>query len=141
MKAIRKFVAVVPPWCFSIFIVAVIGYLTLVPKPLPDTDIQLFEGADKVVHAIMFGGLAWALCLDYARRHSLQSLSAGVLCLFASLSINFGALIEFLQDYMQLGRGCDFWDFVADAVGVVLFTLTARPVIVPFLANGSDTAK
>ncbi len=38
-------------------------YLTLWPDPVPDHP-RLFEGADKVVHAIMFMGFYWALGVD-----------------------------------------------------------------------------
>ncbi len=46
-------------------VVLAILWLTLAPKPLPDSDVHWFEGADKVVHGCMFGGLFFVMGLDW----------------------------------------------------------------------------
>ena len=54
---LTKFLISLPPCIFSVVCIIAVLYLTLVPRPLPDMDIPLFPGADKVVHAIMMMGV------------------------------------------------------------------------------------
>lgn len=62
----------IKPFIFSAIVLTAILWLTLSPDPLPDNDLPLFEGMDKIVHACMFGGLYFALRFDltlWTRRH------------------------------------------------------------------------
>lgn len=52
---------------------------------------------------------------------------------FALACVAFGGGIELAQGAMGLGRGCDFWDFVADASGVAL-AVWLTPVVLKRLA-------
>lgn len=118
-----------PPYTFTVVIMAIILYLTLVPKPLPDNDIELFPGADKVVHAIMFGALTGAIALDRALMSGMKALSAGGLIAYALIGSVTGGVIELLQGALGMGRSADVCDFVADTLGAVLAACVARPVI------------
>ena len=44
---------------------AAVLWLTLAPQPLPDLDVPPFDGLDKVMHAVMMGGLAGAFMFDW----------------------------------------------------------------------------
>lgn len=118
-----------PPYAFTIVVIAAILYLTLVPKPLPETDLPLIPHLDKVVHACMFGGLVFVISLDYRRSRRHPVLTAGTMTLFCTLSIIFGGIIELLQGWMEMGRGCDIYDFIADSAGAILSSLIS-PVII-----------
>lgn len=61
---LQKYLSRVCPGIFSSIVVIAILWLTLAPHPLPESDVPLFEHADKVVHALMFGGLVFALIID-----------------------------------------------------------------------------
>ncbi len=116
-----------PPWLLSVVCVAVVLYLTIVPKPLPDNDIEWFEGADKVVHALMMFGVTGALSLDFIRGKSGRNSRHRPLMritLYTVAVILLGGAIELLQGYMGLGRGEDMMDFVADTVGAVIAWIT-----------------
>lgn len=63
----KQLIKRLPPFTLTAIVTAAVLYLTLVPKPLPDNDIEWFEGADKVVHAIMMLGITGSLGLDYMR--------------------------------------------------------------------------
>lgn len=116
----------------GVVVVAII-WLTLAPKPLPDGGVRLFEGADKVVHACMFGGLFFVMALDWViSGRRLGRVATG---LFALACVAFGGAIELIQGAMDMGRGCDVWDFVADAAGVVLSVFLA-PRVVDWLTTG-----
>jgi len=123
----KRFLGILPPWSLTVAVSVLILYLTLVPKPLPDTDIPMFPGADKLVHAVMFGTLAVAMGIDFARKRSAGTLTFGLMMLFALIATFAGGVIELLQFWMDLGRGCELWDFVADAVGAFISVLIIRP--------------
>ena len=67
MDKARRIIEKLPSWLLTAVTVAAILWLTLVPRPLGDMKPELFPGADKVVHAIMFGGLALMILTDCSR--------------------------------------------------------------------------
>lgn len=115
-----------PPWIYTIITTVLIYYLTLTPHPLPQSDVSLFEGADLVVHAIMFGTLFGALAFDYYR--SCHRLSLKVECVMACVSVAAGGLVEILQGHFLATRSGDIYDFVADITGVVT-AMSLVPVV------------
>ena len=117
----KQLIKRLPPFTLTAIVTAAVLYLTLVPKPLPDNDIEWFEGADKVVHAIMMLGITGSLGLDYMRRYGKRELQAPALLIivFVLATGVFGGLIEVIQGWMDLGRGEDIQDFIADCVGAL----------------------
>lgn len=105
-----------PRWLLSGVCTALILYLTLYPKPLPDNDIRFWEHTDKVVHAIMFGALYVCLALDIwrGRKTTLQR----EILLAAAVAL-FGGFIELAQQAMNMGRGGSVADWLADIGGVI----------------------
>lgn len=99
----------------SLLVFAALAWLTLSPDPLPDNKVQLWEGADKMAHALMFGGLAVILLSDSFRRRRLNIFWIIAIILFCTAA---GAAIELIQRAMNLGRSADRADFYADAIGV-----------------------
>lgn len=119
---VKRLINRCPAWIFSIIVVLAILYLTLVPRPLPELDIPLFPGADKVVHAIMMMGMMWCIGLDLMRHKSLSApvapkarLAIALLC-----TVALGGAIEIIQGAMKMGRGEDIYDFLADVIGAVI---------------------
>ncbi len=137
---ILKILKWLPPYTCTVVVTLAILYLTLWPDPVPDHP-RLFEGADKVVHAIMFMGFYWALGLDLAlnrkegvpasgqcdipARSSAPRVTAGIIIVTAA----FGALVEILQWWMGIGRSGDTLDFVADVAGALIGALTLNPLL------------
>jgi VanZ family protein len=82
-------------------------------KSLPGPD---FELADKVWHAVAFGGLA--ALIARAVRHFQRPVAeaAGV---GAAIAIILGALLEVFQAFTRY-RSSDVADLAADAVGALL---------------------
>lgn len=117
----------IPAYLPSALVVAAILYLTLVPSPLPDTGLPLFPGADKLVHAAMFGALAYALLGDTARwRHSAPAaVGAALICVGSAL---FGGVVELLQMAMDMGRGAEWLDFAADIAGAAIAWVLWQPL-------------
>lgn len=73
-------------------VLAVILWLTLAPQPLPDAGGSWldFPGADKVVHALMFGALALVLAVDLSGREC-GALSRRALPAAALIAIGVGS--------------------------------------------------
>lgn len=119
-RHVRRWVEAAPAWIFTILAVAGILWLTLAPHPLGEEELPLFPGADKIAHGLMFFCLTIISLCDWARKRQWKKMSAAILWTVALLNIAFGIGIEFLQRMMELGRGFEIKDMVADAVGVAL---------------------
>lgn len=94
-----------------------ISYLTLSPPKL-----SLGEGilSDKAYHFIAFAALVFPPALFYARS----------LIWVLPATLIFGGTIEIIQPFV--GRGAEFADFIADAVGLSFGTalgLTLRVIL------------
>ena len=119
-KVIKKLITRLPSWSLSIFGAAVILWLTLSPAPVDMEDIPLFPGADKVAHALMFGGFDILLLTDIARRRDWRRLSSEIIWGSVWISALFGLLVEIAQLTMGLGRSFEWADFMADFAGATV---------------------
>lgn len=123
MDKVQRIIDKLPPWILTVVTVVVILWLTLAPMPLGDIEPELFPGADKVVHAIMFGWLAFVAYIDRSRLKKWRKIPSAYVITIAAIVIAFGISIEFIQDAMGAGRSFDLNDILADAAGVILTAL------------------
>ena len=117
----RKIIHKSPAWLYTVIVTLAIIYFTLVPKPLPDIQVPLWEHTDKVVHALMFGGFVAACCLDYMRKKQISHISKRIMLTIIIIATAFGGIIEILQNAMGLGRSGDYFDLIADFAGIIIF--------------------
>ena len=75
---------------------------------------------DKVMHALLYGVMA--LLLNYGLNFKSKKIFGFNMQVGALIVLTFAGLEEITQ-YWLPSRTCDFGDFVADTVGVVLFSL------------------
>jgi len=121
----RKIIDAIPAYQPTAAVLVAILYLTLLPQPLGEEDISLFDGADKVVHFIMFGGLTGTFVFDRFRISRPLSLRGALTAAFVSAML--GALVEYLQYAMQMGRaGNDIYDALANTLGAFTAVLVCR---------------
>ena len=122
MEKIKAFLNKLPAWTLSIICFLAICWLTLAPDPLPDNDLPLFPGADKIAHGIMFGGFTLCIIIDALRRKGWPAYPENARILFYSPDIPsvVGIITEFLQGMMHAGRTFELWDMVADITGAFL---------------------
>ena len=120
MERLRRALSILPPWMFSVLTFLTIMWLTLAPKPLGDNPPQLFPGADKIVHAIMFWGFATMIDLDFQRKNGWRKISLYVILLASAISFGVGILVEYLQLNMGMGRGFETNDIIADCCGCIV---------------------
>lgn len=114
-------------WWPTLLTLAVVLYATLASDPAGAETVMLFEGADKLIHAIMMGGLDSAVLFD--RRRSGHRLTRNFKWGVAIACIVFSAFDEIAQQTMGLGRSLDIYDFVADVIGIIIASYAAPPVI------------
>lgn len=101
-------------WGLTIAWAAVIVAVTGAPaSTLPSA--PLLPGLDKLVHAALFGVLAW-LALHARARDRGAEIPTWILVM--SLA-TFAALDEWLQHFVP-GRGADWMDWLADMAGVLI---------------------
>lgn len=108
----------IPRFLTSAVVTAGVLYLTLAPRPFGSVRIPLFEGADKVVHFMMFFAMAFAYLFDFRRGKKPVDEARLMGWIFVSLSA-FGGLIELAQWKMRMGRSGDWYDLLADIAGAV----------------------
>lgn len=117
----------IPRWTATGIVVGTILLLTLMPgDDMPQ--VEMFPHFDKVVHAIMFGGLATVLIWDTLRGRG-KHRPATVWLWAAASSTVFGGIVEVLQDMMGLGRSGDGMDLLADMSGAFILSAISIPVI------------
>ena len=129
-------------WIATALVLLLILYLTLVPRPLPNTNIEI-PGLDKLAHAIMFGVLAFVTSIDMARRNrnDIRTLSNSTIIYISVIVAFVGLLIEILQQLMQLGRGGDLLDFIADIIGVIIASIITVNFLKSLLNKPLDSVK
>ena len=108
----------IPRFLTSAVVTAGVLYLTLAPRPFGSVRIPLLEGADKVVHFMMFFAMAFAYHFDFRRGKKPVDEARLMGWIFVSLSA-FGGLIELAQWKMRMGRSGDWYDLLADIAGAV----------------------
>ena len=113
-----KILVKIPRFLTSAVVTAGVLYLTLAPRPFGSVRIPLFEGADKVVHFMMFFAMAFAYHFDFRRGKKPVDEARLMGWIFVSLSA-FGGLIELAQWKMRMGRSGDWYDLLADIAGTV----------------------
>lgn len=116
-------------WWPTLIVVGVIVYATLSNDPTPDMKITLFPGADKLIHAIMFGGFAGAMAFDWQRAHKEVLLSRRRMMQFCLIAAGAGILDEISQIYLTVARSGEVLDYVGDCVGITVAFFTAPPAV------------
>ncbi len=103
---------------WSLLTTVAIAVLSLMPVPeipqMPDVPL-----VDKWAHFVMYGSLACAVWFDICR-HRLKLGFWAVAGLTFFFPIVLGGLMELAQAYLTTCRSGDWWDAVADTVGVII---------------------
>ncbi|WP_343609127.1 hypothetical protein [Novosphingobium sp.] len=99
-----------------LLLLAAVLYLTLIPTP-PHVALDNLPYGDKIEHFTAFGALAFAARLGFPRMPSWLVLER--------LSF-LGAMIEVVQGSPGLQRDCDWTDWAADTLGVMVALVAVR---------------
>ena len=120
MELMRNLLGRFPKQFFSAATLILILWLTLAPKPLGEETPHLFPGADKVVHGLMFGFLVLMILLDWKRKNEWHPTSWKRVAAAITFSAALGAFIEVCQLEMNMGRGFEWGDIIADSAGALV---------------------
>ncbi|MBL7812909.1 MAG: VanZ family protein [Bacteroidetes bacterium] len=97
-------------WLWGLFIFIL---CTLPASAVPQNRWLTIPGADKWVHAFLFGWFALFLLLSVRGRQRYRFA--------ALLSAAYGLLIECVQEFVFTWRSGDWLDWIADVGGIFLF--------------------
>lgn len=110
-------------------VVGVIIYATWYSHPLPEEEIPAIPHIDKLIHAIMMGGLTGAVLFDYRRADRTRRIGRKTVVI-VSLSVALFAVVdEIVQGLLPIGRPSDYVDLLSDWVGVLVASLTAPSAV------------
>lgn len=117
-------------WWPTMLVVAVIIYATWVPQPVAPEDIPPLPHIDKVIHAVMMGGLSAALLFDWRRMAPAgHRITRRVMYTVIMAVLVFSVVDEVVQGLLPIGRPSDWLDLVADFFGAVVGAFLARPAV------------
>lgn len=125
ISAMRRLLSYWP----TALVLFVILYATWLPHPLPEDDIPPIPHIDKLIHAIMMGGLAAALMFDWYRVDRTHVLTLRRIILFTSVAMAFSVVDEIVQGLLPIGRPSDLVDLLADWGGCIIAAFAAPPAI------------
>lgn len=129
---LRKIIATLPLVLYSLLIIYLSSQSHL---PVPDFGI---DWQDKVIHASAFFIYGIFLRIFLVGALKIHSRKIHIL-LFFVVGCLFAASDEFHQYFVD-GRSCDFYDWVADTIGLALSLAVVQRMKVPFLKTvKSDT--
>ena len=130
-----RFLRHIPPYLPTMLVVVAICYISLSSDPFPDKDRWFnFAGMDKVVHFIMYGGLTATFCFDHHRRHAAL-LKPWLFAAVLAVAIVLGAVMEWLQMCMGVGRTGDILDIVANSLGAWLGIVEGNKIFAKLFAS------
>lgn len=88
---------------------------------------------DKIVHCGLYFVFTILLASGFTKQYQGERAKAYLVSGLIAFSI--GAMIEFIQTMMHMGRSGDFYDAVANTTGIVLALILFKPIqrIVPKL--------
>jgi VanZ family protein len=96
-----------------VFVAYVVTVLGATLAPLSTDAYEVVSGLDKLVHVVLFGGVAVLLCWN------LNSVSPQTARFVLLLTTAFAAFIELVQGQLWYRSG-DYWDLLAGALGAAL---------------------
>lgn len=115
---------IIKKYPFSSFTLLTVCVLSLMPFP----EIKAVEDiplADKWTHFVMYGGLTAVMWVEVGWRTqncSAQKWPWRLLGLITLALFALGGILELLQEYATTTRSGEWWDWVADNIGVLLGT-------------------
>lgn len=115
----KKIIKNVPTCLTTVALSALIAYLSLDSNPFDVNRVKLFEGADKLVHCIMYFCLSVVCIFDCAKVFYPNRLKTLLVVLCACIAFMFSMLMELLQGVMEIGRAASLGDMIANLIGTL----------------------
>ena len=102
----------------AVLVAILIFFLSIMPADVHGKPPAFyFEGLDKIIHASMYGVLAFLVLRAYLKRYELKIFW---LVLLLVLTFSYSILMELLQYYFVEYRTGDILDALANLAGITL---------------------
>jgi VanZ family protein len=108
-----------------VYIGCIAALSLLPPQDLPQ--VQLFEGADKVVHFLMYLFFSILGCWTLK-----TEINRSGIWLTLPVTIGWGMLMELIQLEMHAGRSFSWYDILANSAGVVVGIIGYQLIVSKF---------
>ena len=116
----------------SLLVISTVIYLSFF-KP-PQVGVEEIPNIDKVIHLCMYLGLSSIFWFEFFKAHKGANYAYWKGIVWAAIfPILFSGTVELLQEYCTTYRGGDWFDFLANSVGVLLATGIAHFYVRPRL--------
>ncbi|WP_288019973.1 VanZ family protein [Tenuifilum sp.] len=90
------------------------------PSGIPKIRIP---GLDKIVHFGLFAVFSVLLITEQNTQRNQLTVKGKYLLRGFTIAVLYGGLIELMQLWIFIGRGAEWYDFIADAIGAGIATL------------------
>lgn len=101
----------------SLLLTLAVLYLSL--SRIPHTELDDVPFIDKWVHIVMYGGYTLVIWCEYLRSHARIHFTHTLLGIVIGPIVMSG-LIELLQEYCTETRSGDWFDLLANTLGIIL---------------------
>lgn len=125
MTTIKKLIHIIPAGVPSVLAIGLDAYLSLASTPVPSS-IPMFEGADKVVHFIMYMAITLVFTYDYAKYKFPHHTKLNMEFMLMTISMLLGLIMESLQLSLTVDRCFEFLDIIANVSGAAAGFLLQR---------------
>ena len=113
----------------TIIVICVILYGTLASHPVMADESPPIPYLDKLIHAVMMGGLLGAFVFDWQRAHRRIHIPISLLWRAWICVAIFSVADEIAQGALKNGRSSDPLDLVADLFGAFCAVYLAPPAV------------
>lgn len=110
-------------------VLLVILYGTLASNPVGADELPPIPYLDKLIHAIMMGGLVGAIIFDWQRSHRNQRITSKFIIKVFLGVVCFSVADEIVQALCDNQRTGDPLDLLADIIGAGVAAFTAPPAV------------
>lgn len=113
----------------SLLTLAVVLYATWLPADIEPSNLPPIPYLDKLIHAVLFGGLCGAVIFDCKRRNRNSRLSRRTVWRVVAVVAAFAVVDEVVQGLLPIDRPSDYVDLLADWLGILIARFTAPPSV------------
>ena len=113
----------------SLLTLLVVLYATWLPADIEPDNLPPIPYLDKLIHAVMLGGLCGAVIFDCKRRDRHTRLSRRTVWRVTAIVACFAVVDEVVQGLLPIERPSDYVDLLADWLGIVIACFAAPPTV------------
>lgn len=107
-------------WPPAIVAIIIFYLCCLIPtRDIPEVGFDFFIPTDKIVHFLMYFGLALVASINYIYDKEGNIIILKLILFAVFIPILYGGLIEVIQNEYFPERSGDWYDFLADALGAL----------------------